>query len=36
MLWIFEAVLAIMITGLCERARQPCTCGTHPASAAAR
>jgi AcrR family transcriptional regulator len=27
---IFEAILAIVITGLCERAPQPCTCGAHP------
>jgi hypothetical protein len=33
---IFEAVLAIMITGLCERAPEPCTCGAHPGGAAAR
>jgi AcrR family transcriptional regulator len=31
---IFEAVLAIMITGICERAPQPCTCGAHPGGAA--
>src|SRR6266480_6940602 len=31
---IFEAVLAIMITGLCERAPRPCTCGAHPGGAA--
>jgi len=33
---IFEAVLAIVITGLCERAPRPCTCGAHPGGAAAR
>jgi hypothetical protein len=27
---VFEAILAIVITGLCERAPQPCTCGAHP------
>ena len=27
---IFEAILASVITGLCERAPQPCTCGAHP------
>jgi hypothetical protein len=32
---IFEAVLAIVITGICERAPQPCTCGAHPGGAAA-
>jgi len=32
---VFEAVLKIMITGLCERAPQPCTCGAHPGGAAA-
>src|SRR5689334_10566573 len=31
---IFEAVLAIMITGICERAPRPCTCGAHPGGAA--
>ena len=31
---VFEAVLKIMITGLCERAPQPCTCGAHPGGAA--
>jgi TetR/AcrR family transcriptional regulator, tetracycline repressor protein len=31
---IFEAVLAIVITGICERAPQPCTCGAHPGGAA--
>jgi hypothetical protein len=33
---IFEAILAIVITGICERAPQPCTCGAHPGGAAAR
>jgi len=33
---IFEAVLALMITGLCERAPEPCTCGAHPGGAAAK
>jgi hypothetical protein len=32
---VFEAVLAIVITGICERAPQPCTCGAHPGGAAA-
>ena len=32
---IFEAVLAIVITGICARAPQPCTCGAHPGGAAA-
>src|SRR5215470_18193197 len=32
---IFETVLAIVITGICERAPQPCTCGAHPGGAAA-
>jgi AcrR family transcriptional regulator len=27
---IFEAILEIVITGLCERAPRPCTCGAHP------
>jgi hypothetical protein len=31
---IFEAVLAIVITGICERAPRPCTCGAHPGGAA--
>ena len=31
---IFEATLEIMITGLCERAPRPCTCGAHPGGAA--
>ena len=31
---IFEAVLAIVITGICKRAPQPCTCGAHPGGAA--
>jgi hypothetical protein len=26
--------LAIVITGICERAPQPCTCGAHPGGAA--
>ena len=33
---IFEAILAIVITGICERAPQPCTCGAHPGGSAAR
>jgi hypothetical protein len=33
---IFEAVLDIVITGICERAPQPCTCGDHPDGSAAR
>ena len=33
---IFEAILAIVITGLCERAPQPCTCGAHPGGSAAQ
>jgi len=33
---IFEAVLAIVITGICERAPQPCTCGAHPGGPAAK
>jgi AcrR family transcriptional regulator len=33
---VFEAVLDIVITGICERAPQPCTCGAHPGGAAAR
>jgi len=33
---IFEAVLDIVITGICERAPQPCTCGRHPGGSAAR
>jgi AcrR family transcriptional regulator len=33
---VFEAILEIVITGLCERAPRPCTCGAHPGGAAAR
>jgi AcrR family transcriptional regulator len=33
---IFEAILEIMITGLCARAPRPCTCGAHPGGGAAR
>lgn len=33
---IFEAILEIVITGLCERAPRPCTCGAHPGGGAAR
>jgi hypothetical protein len=33
---IFESILEIVITGLCERAPQPCTCGAHPGGAATR
>jgi AcrR family transcriptional regulator len=33
---IFEAVLAIVITGLCQRAPRPCTCGAHPGGSAPR
>jgi len=33
---IFEAILEIVITGLCERAPRPCTCGAHPGGAGAR
>jgi len=27
---IFEVILKIVITGLCERAPRPCTYGAHP------
>jgi len=33
---IFEAILEIVITGLCERAPRPCMCGAHPGGGAAR
>jgi len=33
---VFEAILEIVIAGLCERAPRPCTCGAHPGGAAAR
>jgi hypothetical protein len=32
----FEAILAMVITGPCQRAPQPCTCGAHPGGPAAR